>query len=292
MAAPQARPPDPQAFSVELRRGEPRRGGGRGQRPRRRRRPASWAHRDPPLRGPSLRGPAAQRPPHDRLRRPRPRRVIAGARRAPYGYEHLARDLEAVLAARVGEGRVVLAGHSMGAHTAAAHALRNPDRVAGAVFVGPAVAGMPTGPESLAYWDRLADGLERGRGGRVPPGLRPRPRPGLAGDDPALHPGADRGPPPPARPWPRRSGRWRARCRSRACPSCSSSTCRQLVVASHDDADPGHPRAIAEAWAESLPRARLIGEEPGQSPLAWQGGRLSRAIADFCATDEVRERLA
>ena len=54
-----------------------------------------------------------------------------------------------------------------------------------------------------------------------------------------------------------------------------------LVVASHDDADPGHPYSIAEAWADALPRARLISEELGQSPLAWQGGRLSRAIAHF-----------
>ncbi len=56
-----------------------------------------------------------------------------------------------------------------------------------------------------------------------------------------------------------------------------------LVVASHDDADPGHPYAAAAAYAERLPRARLINEEPGQSPLAWQGGKLSREIAAFYA---------
>jgi hypothetical protein len=56
-----------------------------------------------------------------------------------------------------------------------------------------------------------------------------------------------------------------------------------LVVASHDAADPGHPRHVAEAYAERLPRARLIGEAEGESPLAWQGGRLSREIAAFCA---------
>ena len=54
-----------------------------------------------------------------------------------------------------------------------------------------------------------------------------------------------------------------------------------LVVASHDEADPGHPYAVAAAYAEALPRARLISEEQGESPLAWQGGKLSRAIADF-----------
>ena len=56
-----------------------------------------------------------------------------------------------------------------------------------------------------------------------------------------------------------------------------------LVVASHDEADPGHPYAVAEAMPSALPRARLVSEEPGQSPLAWQGGRLSREIAAFCA---------
>ena len=40
-----------------------------------------------------------------------------------------------------------------------------------------------------------------------------------------------------------------------------------LVVASYDEADPGHPYAVAEAWAERLPSARLVSEEPGKSPL-------------------------
>ena len=38
-------------------------------------------------------------------------------------------------------------------------------------------------------------------------------------------------------------------------------------------------------------RARLVSEEPGESPLAWQGGKLSRAIEEFCGQDEVRDRL-
>ncbi len=40
-----------------------------------------------------------------------------------------------------GEGRPVLAGHSMGAHTIAATALRDPQRYAGLVLIGPAVDG-------------------------------------------------------------------------------------------------------------------------------------------------------
>ena len=55
-----------------------------------------------------------------------------------------------------------------------------------------------------------------------------------------------------------------------------------LVVASNDEADPGHPYEAAAAYAEALPRARLVVEREGESPLAWQGGRLSREIAAFC----------
>jgi hypothetical protein len=60
-----------------------------------------------------------------------------------------------------------------------------------------------------------------------------------------------------------------------------------LVVASNDEADPGHPYAVAEAYAAALPRARLISEDDGQSPLAWQGGRLSREIALFALEPDV-----
>ena len=54
-----------------------------------------------------------------------------------------------------------------------------------------------------------------------------------------------------------------------------------LIVASRDEADPGHPFAVSEAYAARLPDARLVTEEPGRSPLAWQGARLSRTIAEF-----------
>jgi len=64
-----------------------------------------------------------------------------------------------------------------------------------------------------------------------------------------------------------------------------------LVVASHDVADPGHPYAMAEAYAARLPRARMISEAEGESPLAWQGGRLSREIAAFSAEPAVAGRL-
>jgi pimeloyl-ACP methyl ester carboxylesterase len=54
-----------------------------------------------------------------------------------------------------------------------------------------------------------------------------------------------------------------------------------LIVASHDDLDPEHPYEIAERYARLIPRADLISEEAGSSPMAWRGAALSRAILAF-----------
>jgi hypothetical protein len=56
-----------------------------------------------------------------------------------------------------------------------------------------------------------------------------------------------------------------------------------LIVASRDEADPEHPYAVGERYAEAIPRARLVSEDPGQSPLAWQGAQVSKVIADAAA---------
>jgi hypothetical protein len=37
---------------------------------------------------------------------------------------------------------------------------------------------------------------------------------------------------------------------------------------------------VGEAWARTIPGARLVVEEAGSSPLAWQGGQLSRVIGE------------
>jgi hypothetical protein len=60
-----------------------------------------------------------------------------------------------------------------------------------------------------------------------------------------------------------------------------------LVVASGDEADPGHPYEVAELYKKAMPRGRLISEDEGQSPLAWQGGRLSREISLFALEPDV-----
>jgi pimeloyl-ACP methyl ester carboxylesterase len=208
-----------------------------------------------------------------------------------YGYGELAADLDAVLTEQT-EGRpYVLAGHSMGAHTLTAHALAAPERVAAIAVIGPVYLGAAVEEATLEYWDRLADGLERG---------------GVDGFIAAYDHDLD-----PA--WRETILRiTRDRLDRHRHPEAVAEALREvprsrpfedlselefldlpaLVVASHDDADPGHPYAVAEAWAQRLPRATLVSEDPGASPLAWQGGRLSREIAAFCERPEVAERLA
>jgi len=200
-----------------------------------------------------------------------------------YGYSELVADLGSVVEAMVDEGRFVLAGSSMGAHTAAAYALQNPERPAGLVLIGPAYDGT-AGEGELAYWDGLAAALERG---------------GVDGFVGYMDRARDFNPA-----WRDTVLRFtRERMLRHRRLDAVAEALRQvprsrpfdelgelealampvLVVASQDDSDASHPRAVAEAYAERPPRARLIGEAAGESPLAWQGGRLSRAIAGFCA---------
>ncbi|MDP9188207.1 MAG: alpha/beta hydrolase [Actinomycetota bacterium] len=208
-----------------------------------------------------------------------------------YGYPELAADLGRVLGERAA-GSPVLVGNSMGCHTAAAYALDHSDELAGAVFVGPESLGLPRSDEALAYWDGLAAGLERA---------------GVQGFMRAYEAGLTL------------EGRWREvvlritreRIALHRRPEALAAALREvtrsrpfdglseleslglpaLVVASHDEADPGHPYDVAAAWAESLPNARLVSEDVGESPLAWQGGRLSREVAEFCERPEVAARL-
>ncbi|HEX6601411.1 MAG TPA: alpha/beta hydrolase [Solirubrobacterales bacterium] len=200
-----------------------------------------------------------------------------------YGYPQLVADLERVVDSQMGEEPFLLGGHSMGAHTAAAYALRHPGRLAGLVLIGPTFQG-EIKPASLEYWDGLAAALERdGVDGFVAyigekQGIDPRWRSSverftrermLAQRHPEALAEALREVP-----------------RSRPFESLeelSAIEAPALVVASNDDADPGHPYEAAAAYAEALPQGRLISEGEGESPLAWQGGKLSRALASFYA---------
>jgi 3-oxoadipate enol-lactonase len=209
-----------------------------------------------------------------------------------YGYPELTGDLRVVIAERAAGARPVLVGHSMGCHTAVAHALEHPDEVGALVLAGPVVLGLPATDESLAYWDALADGLQDG---------------GLEGFMEAYEVSLEADPA-----WTETVLRiTRERMQLHRHPDAVGRALREvprslpfegleeletldvpaLIVASYDEADPGHPYAIAEAWAERLPRGRLVSEEKGKSPLAWQGGRLARTIADFLEEGGVSGRL-
>jgi 3-oxoadipate enol-lactonase len=208
---------------------------------------------------------------------------------AGYSYTDLVADLDAAVDAQVGDRPFLLGGHSMGAHTAVAYAIENADRLAGLVLIGPAYMGY-VDDAALAEWDRLADGLERG---------------GVDGFLEAYDHGLD-----PA--WRDTVLRFtRQRISEHLHPEAVARALREvprskpfesmselefvdvpsLVVGSRDEGDPGHPYAVAAAYAEALPSASLVSEEEGASPLAWQGGRLAREIAGFGESAAVRSRL-
>ncbi len=202
---------------------------------------------------------------------------------AAYTYDDLAADLLRVMGER-GIDRAVLAGASMGAHTALRVALGHPDRVAGLVVVTPAYDPEEMeDPASLARWDALSDGLrEGGVDGFIAAYGEPSADPAL--HDTLLtvlrqrlsaheHPGAV-------------ADALRAVPRSRPfgdLGELAAISVPVVVVADRDEPDPGHPLAVGEAYSRAIPGASLVVEEAGSSPIAWQGGRLSAIIARVAA---------
>lgn len=200
-----------------------------------------------------------------------------------YDYGALTADLVEVLDG-AGIDDAVLAGASMGAHTALRLALEAPDRVRALVLVTPGHDPDTLGdPDRLARWDALARGLREGGvegfvaaygEPDVPPALRDTVltvlRQRLARH---LHPEAvadalEQVP---------RSAPF-ARLDDLAAISVPT-----VVVGSRDESDPDHPLALAEAYAAAIPGARLVIEAEGKPPLAWQGGQLSWVIAEAAA---------
>jgi pimeloyl-ACP methyl ester carboxylesterase len=204
-----------------------------------------------------------------------------------YEYADLADDLYDVLDDR-GIDRAVLAGASMGAHTILRAALDRPERVAGLVVITPAYDPDTHGDEqSLARWDALAEGLRTGGvegfveaygDPQVPEQWRDtvfrvirqrlerHEHPDAVAD--ALHTV------PRSRPF-------------GTIDDLAAIDAPAIIVPSRDEADPGHPLSVGEAYAEAIPRADLVVEEEGSSPLAWQGGRLSRVIAGLAGKASV-----
>jgi pimeloyl-ACP methyl ester carboxylesterase len=198
-----------------------------------------------------------------------------------YGYDILAADLRAVLDDR-GIDRAVLAGASMGAHTLLRFALEHPDHVAALALITPAFdPDEPDDEGRLARWDSLSEGLRNGGvDGFVEAYGEPKVpekwhdtvlkvvRQRLSAHE---HPEAV-------------ADALRAVPRSRPFEDWAELgdvDAPTVVVVSRDDADPEHPYAIGERYAELIPGARLVSEEPGESPLAWQGSRLSQVIAEL-----------
>jgi pimeloyl-ACP methyl ester carboxylesterase len=167
----------------------------------------------------------------------------------------------------------------MGAHTALRLALDRPVRVAALGLITPAFD--PSAQADLASWDALAAGLREGgvEGflaaydfGAVSEPMRAtlttviRQRLG-AHEHPAAVADALESVP-RSRPF-------------EAMEELAELRVPVLVLGSRDEADPGHPLAIAERYAASIPGAQLILEDQGRSPIAWQGGQLSRILADL-----------
>jgi pimeloyl-ACP methyl ester carboxylesterase len=204
-----------------------------------------------------------------------------------YEYEDLVSDLADLMDER-GIARAVLAGSSMGAHTLLRFALEHPERAAGLVVITPAYDPVDSGDErSLARWDALSEGLRSGGvegfvaaygDPGVPEGwretvvtvLRQRlgahEHPDAVAD--ALHVT------PRSRPF-------------GTLHDLEAIEVPTVVVSDRDEVDPGHPLSVGEDYTSVIPGARLVVEEPGKSPIAWQGGQLSKVIAEVAAEAEL-----
>ncbi|HEY4917781.1 MAG TPA: alpha/beta hydrolase [Solirubrobacteraceae bacterium] len=222
----------------------------------------------------------------------------AAPRRA-YGYEHLADDLLAVLDA-AGIECAVLAGASMGAHTAVRFALEHPERIAALALITPAFdpAISSRDEQELARWDALSRGLRDGgvEGfvdaydlAAVPEAWRDTVatvlRQRLSAHE---HPNAVADAlevVPRSRPF-------------EALASLAAIAAPTLVVASRDEADPEHPLAVGKLYAETIPGARLVVEDAGvdahptPSPIAWQGGQLSKLLIELVSEAVAQNRVS
>lgn len=216
-----------------------------------------------------------------------------------YAYAQLTEDLEAVLD-QLGIERALLAGASMGAHTALRFALLHPERVAALGLVTPAfephsdasdragttlgangAKASPTSPNTYkalaealradgvegfvraydfsnvpAEWRRTVETVVRQR-------LSLHEHPEAVADAMEVVPRS--------RPFEDLQELERI-----AVPT--------VIVASRDEVDPGHPLATAEEYARRIPNAELRVEEGGapvRSPIAWQGGQLSKVLVEL-----------
>ncbi len=198
-----------------------------------------------------------------------------------YTYDLLADDAIGVCD-HLEVGQVVVIGQSMGAATAINIALRYPERVRALAIITPAHLGAPS--TNLAHWDALSQGLLTGGVDgflaaygtpQVPERMRETVRTVMRqrlerhrypdGVAAALH----------------------AIPRSVAfngLDALSAIGVPTLIIGSRDEFDPDHPLVVAEDYAMRIHGSHLVVDPPGQSPLAWRGGSLSRVVSAFLAT--------
>src|SRR3954468_11026959 len=198
--------------------------------------------------------------------------------RDAYEYADMVRDLDVVVASV--DTPVVLVGNSVGPATAGAYALEFPERVSALVQITPGFSGGSKGDADLEDWDRMAAGMARAGVEGFMEAFEPPEEPKFR--EAALkftrqrlerheHPDAV-------------ADALRVVPRSVAFDGLEELTKLELpalIVGSRDESDPGHPLELAQAYADALPNSELILEEPGESPIAWQGAQLSRAIETF-----------
>lgn len=203
-----------------------------------------------------------------------------------YEYADLVGDLRRVIAELELGAPPVLVGSSMGAATAMAYALAEPEGVAALVQITPGYDGAPKG-EDLPMWDRMSAAVRAGdieafitaAGDRdVPERFRETVHTAMHQRmEQHLHLDAVAD---ALRVVPR-SAAWDG------LDALEGVAVPVLVVGSRDEVDAMHPLALAAEYAERLPDARLVVEDEGESPLAWRGTALSQAIGDF-----LEQRLA
>lgn len=198
-----------------------------------------------------------------------------------YEYSDLVEDLNSVVELNQ-LSRPIGIGISMGAHTLLAAASEQPNLFGGLLLITPAFA--PTvemTSHAEQHWKDLADGLRSGgaegflsAGAVDEVGEKWRDlaaRATLQRMAQHLHPDAVADALEVV-PWSRPFEDW---------SQFSQLSCPTVVVGSRDEADPGHPLAVAQDWASQLPKARFEVEAEGESPLAWRGASISKLALDL-----------
>lgn len=195
-----------------------------------------------------------------------------------YGYTDLAIDLKELLDF-FGIRKATLTGASMGAHTAIRFALSYPERVSSLVLATPAFDPDVTANDQVfEQWDRRAEALEDN---------------GIEGFIEAFNGYPQRR---EAREVVEKVIRQRLarhanlqaiadalRVVPRSRPFESWGDLAKLhvpvsIVGSRDEFDPEHPLKVAKKYHEAIVGSRLVVENEGMSPLAWQGAQLSRVV--------------